>query len=53
MQAMAVDFPQVHGHPNRLPGTPGFNNDRDWNGYESLLAKASVTWQLDVTPKLK
>jgi hypothetical protein len=41
------------GHPNRLPGTPGFNNDRDWNNYESLLAKASVTWSLDVTPKLK
>jgi hypothetical protein len=41
------------GHPNRLPGTPGFNNDRDWNNYESLLAKANVTWQLDVTPKLK
>jgi hypothetical protein len=41
------------GHPNRLPGTPGFNNDRDWNNYESLLAHGNVSWQLDVTPLLK
>ncbi len=41
------------GHPNSLPGTPGFNNDRDWNGYEALLAKNTVTWSLDVTPKIQ
>jgi hypothetical protein len=41
------------GDPNSLPGTPGYNNDRDWNGYESLLAHGNVNWQLDILPKIK
>ena len=40
------------GDPNSLPGTPGYNNDRDWNGYEKLLAHGNVQWNLDILPKI-
>lgn len=41
------------GDPNHLPGTPGFNHDRDWGGYEALLAHGHVNWNLDILPKIK
>lgn len=41
------------GDPDHKPGTPGFNCDRDWSSYESLLAKGSIQWNLDVLPKIK
>jgi hypothetical protein len=40
------------GDPTTLPGTPGYNNDRDWNNYESLVATNNVTWSLEAIPKL-
>jgi hypothetical protein len=41
------------GSPDTLPGTPGFNNDRDWNNYESLVAKGNVSWFTEKLPKLQ
>ena len=41
------------GDPNHLPGTPGYNHDRDWDDYEKLLAKANVNWNLDPLPQIK
>jgi len=41
------------GDPNTLPGTPGWNNDRLWDNYESLLAHGNVSWTLDILPKIK
>jgi hypothetical protein len=44
------------GDPDNLPGTPGYNADRPWNGtngYEELSAKGNVTKSLDPLPKLK
>jgi hypothetical protein len=40
------------GNPDTLPGTPGYNNDRAWTNYMALLAKANVTWSLDLLPKI-
>ena len=40
------------GNPDTLPGTPGFNHDRDWNNYEALLAKGNVTWFTQKLPKV-
>ncbi len=40
------------GNPAALPGTPGYNNDRDWNNYESMLATGNVTWYTEPLPKI-
>lgn len=40
------------GSPGTLPGTPGWNHDRDWNNYEALLAKGNVTWFTQKLPKV-
>ena len=41
------------GNAASLPGTPGYNHDRDWNNYESLVAKGNVTWFTEKLPKLQ
>ncbi len=40
------------GDPDTLGGTPGYNHDRDWDNYESLLATGNVTKQLEKIPKV-
>lgn len=40
------------GDPNTLPGTPGYNHDRDWNNYEALLAKANISTYTQKLPKV-
>lgn len=45
------------GNPNALPGTPGFNVDRPWNGtpigYETLVATGPITYILQPLPTLQ
>lgn len=45
------------GNPNALPGTPGFNVDRPWNGtptgYETLVATGPITFLLQPLPSLQ
>jgi len=40
------------GNPDATPGTPGYNNDRDWNNYEALLAHGNVSQQYQKIPKI-
>ena len=40
------------GSPDSLPGTPGFNHDRDWNNYESLLATGNISTYTQNLPKV-
>ena len=44
------------GDPTTLPGTPGYNVDRVWdgpNGYDALSARNRVTKSLEPLPKMK
>lgn len=41
------------GNADKLPGTPGFNHDRDWNNYESLVAKGNVSWYTENLPRIQ
>jgi hypothetical protein len=45
------------GNPNALPGTPGFNHDRPFNGsatsYAPLLAWAPISFTLETLPILQ
>jgi hypothetical protein len=41
------------GNPDKLPGSPGYNHDRDWDNYESLLAKGNVNWFTELLPEIE
>ena len=41
------------GSPDNLPGTPGYNHDRNWDNYEALLAKGNVSWYTEKLPKIE